>query len=51
MIVRDYGSETGPLFRALAIDKMYGHGPTNEMHSKLQPKKTKVRLYWPLLKQ
>ena len=34
-----------PLFMALAINIMQGKVPTNEMCLKLQPKKTKVRLY------
>ena len=27
---------------ALAVDIMHGHGPSNEMHHQLQPRKTKV---------
>ena len=30
---------------ALAVDLMYKHGPSNEMHPQLQLKKTKVGLY------
>ena len=36
-------------FMALAVDVIDWHGPSNEMRRQLQPKKTKVRLYWPFL--
>ena len=32
-------------FLALAVNKMPGHGTSNEMPPQLQPKKAKVRLY------
>ena len=35
----------------LAVDIMHGHGPSNKMHTQLQPKKTKVRLYESLIWQ
>ena len=35
---------------ALAIDIMHERGPSNEMCPQLQPKTTKVRLYWLLIK-
>ena len=31
---------------ALAVDIMPGHGSNSKMHPQLQPKKTKVRLYY-----
>ena len=30
----------------LAVDTIHGRGPSNKMHPQLQPKKTKVRLYY-----
>ena len=36
---------------ALAVDVMLRRGPSNKMCTQLQPKKTKVRLYWPLIWQ
>ena len=39
-----------PLFMAIAIDIMQGQGPTNEMCLNLQPKKTKVKLYYAVTK-
>ena len=35
----------------MAIDIMGGHDPSDEMRKQLQAKKTKVSLYWPLMKQ
>ena len=35
----------------LAIDKIHGRGPSDKMRPQLQPKKTKVRLYQPLILQ
>ena len=42
---RRYDSDTTPSFMALAIDAARARPYTNEMCLKLQPKKTKVRLY------
>ena len=36
---------------ALAIDVMHGRGLSTEMRTQLQPKKTKVRPYKPLIWQ
>ena len=36
---------------AVAANLMHGCGPSNEMRHQLQPKKTTVRLYWPLILQ
>ena len=36
-------------FMALAINIIDRHSPSNEMHRQLQPKKTKVRLYYPFI--
>ena len=36
---------------ALAIDIIHGRGHRNKMDHQLQPKKTKVRLYQPLITQ
>ena len=33
-------------FMALAIDVIDRRGPSNEVHGQLQPKKTKLWLYW-----
>ena len=35
----------------LAVDKIHGGGPSDKMRPQLQPKKTKVRLYQPLILQ
>ena len=32
-------------FKGLTIDIKYGRGSSNKMHTQLQPKNTKVRLY------
>ena len=37
------------LFLALAIDVIDRRGPSNKMHCQLQPKKTKVTLYYPFI--
>ena len=37
-------------FMALAVDIINRRGLSNEMHCQLQPKKTKVRPYYPFIK-
>ena len=33
-------------FMAIAVNAIYGHDPSIEMHPQLEPKKTKGTLYW-----